>query len=87
MKEIYLLVEHGMDQGEVYILGWFDNEKKAKEVAEMKEWEAYHAAINREHSWSNHKPLPPDQTNYRRFWVKEISKYEPAPSIKPSAVH
>jgi hypothetical protein len=28
MKEIYLLIEHGIDQGEVYVLGWFDDEKK-----------------------------------------------------------
>jgi len=37
MKDIYLLIEHGMDQGEVYVLGWFDDEKRAKEVAEEKE--------------------------------------------------
>ena len=40
MKEIYLLIEHGMDQGEAYVLGWFDDRKRAQEVAEEKEWEA-----------------------------------------------
>ena len=43
MKDIYLLIEHGMDQGEVYVLGWFDDEKRAREVAEEKEWEVYRA--------------------------------------------
>lgn len=33
MSKIYLLIEHGQDQGEVYVLGWFDNERTAKNVA------------------------------------------------------
>ncbi|MDY7533010.1 hypothetical protein RGV33_15185 [Pseudomonas sp. Bout1] len=87
MKEIYLLVEHGMDQGEVYILGWFANEKTAREVAETKEWEAYHATLERGHAWSTQTPLAPDQTKYRRFWVKAISRYDSAPVSRSSAVH
>lgn len=87
MKDIYLLIEHGMDQGEVYVLGWFDDEKRAKEVAEEKEWEVYRASLKTEHPWSNHKPLPPDQTKYRRFWIKEISKFDHVPVPRSSAVH
>ncbi len=85
MNDIYLLIEHGQDQGEVYVLGWFDNEKTAKEVAQEKEWEAYRSALKSQHSWSNHPPLSPDQTEYRRFWVKAISRLERAPGS--SAVH
>jgi hypothetical protein len=87
MNNIYLLIEHGQDQGEVYVLGWFDNEKTAKEAAEEKEWEAYCAVLKSHHQWSNHKPLSPDQTKYRRFWVKEISKLERASAPRSSAVH
>ncbi|WP_223483618.1 hypothetical protein [Pseudomonas sp. A-RE-19] len=87
MKDIYLLIEHGTDQGEVYVLGWFDDEKRAKEVAEEKEWEVYRASLKTEHPWSNHKPLPPDQTKYRRFWIKEISKFDHVPVPRSSAVH
>ncbi|VVO16972.1 hypothetical protein [Pseudomonas fluorescens] len=87
MKNIYLLIEHGQDQGEVYVLGWFDNEKTAKEMAEEKEWEAYRAVLKSPHPWSNHPPLSPDQTEYRRFWVKEISKIERAPATRSFAVH
>jgi hypothetical protein len=87
MKEIYLLIEHGMDQGEVYVLGWFDDEKKAQDVAQEKEWEAYRAGLKAENSWPNQNPLPPDQTKYRRFWVKEISKFEGTSAPRSSAVH
>lgn len=87
MNTIYLLIEHGQDQGEVYVLGWFDNEKTAREVAEEKEWEAYRAVLKSPHPWSNHKPLSPDQTEYRRFWVKEISRIDRAPAPGSSAVH
>jgi len=37
MTEIYLLIAHGTDQGEAYVLGWFDDRSKAREVAEQKE--------------------------------------------------
>ena len=87
MSKIYLLIEHGQDQGEVYVLGWFDNERTAKNVAEEKEWEAYRAGLKAEHSWSNHKPLPPDQTKYRRFWIKEVSKFDSAPAPRSSTTH
>ena len=87
MNEIYLLIEHGQDQGEVYVLGWFDNEQTAKEVAQEKEWEAYRSALKSQHSWSNQPPLSPDQTEYRRFWVKAISRLERAPAPGSSAVH
>ncbi|MGX1186821.1 hypothetical protein AB7M29_004500 [Pseudomonas sp. F-14 TE3623] len=87
MKDIYLLIEHGMDQGEVYVLGWFDDEKRAKEVAEEKEWEVYRASLKTEHPWSNHKPLAPDQTKYRRFWIKEISRFDHVAVPRSSAVH
>ncbi|WP_077046625.1 hypothetical protein [Pseudomonas sp. KK4] len=87
MNNIYLLIEHGQDQGEVYVLGWFDDEKTAKDVAEEKEWEEYRASMKASHSWSNHKPLAPDQTKYRRFWIKEISKFDRVPVPRSSAVH
>lgn len=87
MKEIYLLIEHGMDQGEVYVLGWFDDKKRAIEVAEEKEWEAYRASLKAEHHWSTQKPVAPDQTKYRRYWIKEVSKFDRAPIPRSSAVH
>ena len=87
MKEIYLLIEHGIDQGEVYVLGWFDDEKRAKEIADEKEWEAYRESLKTGHAWSNHKPLSPDQTEYRRFWIKEVSKFDRVPVPRSSAVH
>ena len=87
MKDIYLLIEHGIDQGEVYVLGYFDDERKAKEVAEEKEWEAYRASLKAEHVWSSHKPLAPDKTAYRRFWIKAVSRFERVPVPRTSAVH
>ena len=87
MREIYLLIEHGVDQGEVYVLGWFDDQKLAKQVAEDKEWEAYRVSLKTKHPWSNHKPLSPDHTEYRRFWVKEISKFDAVAVPRSSAVH
>lgn len=87
MTEIYLLIAHGMDQGEAYVLGWFDDKNKAKQVAEQKEWEAYRASLKAEHPWSTHKPLAPDQTEYRRYWVKTILKIDQVPVPTSSAVH
>ena len=87
MKEIYLLIEHGLDQGEAYVLGWFDDRKRAQEVAEEKEWEAYRASLKAEHPWSHHKPISPDKTKYRRFWIKEISKFDCVAIPRSSAVH
>lgn len=87
MKDIYLLIAHGIDQGEVYVLGYFDDERRAKEVAEEKEWEAYRASLKDEHVWSSQKPLAPDKTTYRRFWIKEVSGYERMPVPRSSAVH
>ncbi|PRW85479.1 hypothetical protein C7A11_23480 [Pseudomonas simiae] len=87
MKDIYLLVEHGRDQGEVYILGWFDDKESARDVAEAKEWQAYRAALSADASWSMHAPVPPDQTKYRRFWVQEISKFTADPAPLASATH
>jgi hypothetical protein len=87
MKDIYLLIEHSMDQGEVYVLGWFEDKKMAQKVADEKEWEAYRTSFKTEHPWSNHKPLSPNQTKYRRFWIKEISKFDHVPVPRSSAVH
>ncbi|MFY0752365.1 hypothetical protein [Pseudomonas sp. NFX5] len=87
MKDIYLLVEHGRDQGEVYILGWFDDKESASDMAEAKEWQAYRAALRGDASWSMQAPIPPDQTKYRRFWVHEISKFNAAQAPLASAVH
>ncbi|MEE3508905.1 hypothetical protein QN399_22075 [Pseudomonas sp. 10C3] len=87
MENIYLLVEHGRDQGEAYVLGWFDDERRAKETANEMEWKAYRAELNRAHQWSNQQPLSPDQSDYRRFWVKEIAKLHNTSVPKSSAVH
>lgn len=87
MKEIYLLIEHGMDQGEVYVLGWFGDRKSAEKVAEEKEWEAYRASLKAEHIWSSQKPISPDKTKYRRFWIKEISRFDCVEAPRTFAVH
>ncbi|AKV07584.1 hypothetical protein B723_14610 [Pseudomonas fluorescens NCIMB 11764] len=87
MKEIYLLIEHGIDQGEVYVLGWFDDKKVANEVAEEKEWEAYRASLKAEYVWSSQKPIAPDETKYRRFWIKEVSRFDHVPVVRSAAVH
>lgn len=95
MDTIFLLVEHGRDQGEVYILGWFDDERAAKETAEAMEWKAYREESKRHHQWSSQPLLAPDQTTHRRYWVKGIARFEqayaPASTSKtvttPTAVH
>ena len=87
MNDIYLLVEHGRDQGEVYILGWFDDKKNASDIAEAKEWQAYRDALNAESSWSLQAPIPPDQTKYRRYWVQAVSKFEMGQTHRASAGH
>ncbi|MCF8994428.1 hypothetical protein GIV29_09950 [Pseudomonas carnis] len=87
MKDIYLLVEHGADQGEVYILGWFDDQKSAADIAEAKEWRASREALNTEHSGSRKNPVPPDQTKYRRYWIQSVSKFS-VPTIQATpALH
>ena len=78
MDTIFLLVEHGRDQGEVYIHGWFDDERAAKETAEAMEWKAYREESKRHHQWSSQPLLAPDQPTHRRFWVKGIAKMEQA---------
>ncbi|MEX5552340.1 hypothetical protein Q1J58_12555 [Pseudomonas pergaminensis] len=87
MNDIYLLVEHGRDQGEVYILGWFDDKESARDMAEAKEWQAYRAALSGDVSWAMQTPIPPDQTKYRRFWVQEISRFNAVQTHQASAVH
>ena len=39
MTDIYLLIASGTDQSDAYVLGWFDDRNKAREVAEQKEWD------------------------------------------------
>jgi len=87
MENIYLLVEHGRDQGEVYVLGWFDNEQGAKEAAIKMEWDAYRAELKRPKQWTAQEPLSPDQSEYRRFWVKGVAKLHHASVPASSAVH
>ncbi|MBC3375034.1 hypothetical protein HU762_13865 [Pseudomonas sp. SWRI92] len=87
MTEIYLLIANGSEQGEPYVLGWFDDRNKAREVAEQKEWEAYRARLKAEHPWSSYKPLAPDKTEYRRYWIKTISKFEYVSVPRSLALH
>ncbi|MDB6444710.1 MULTISPECIES: hypothetical protein [Pseudomonas] len=87
MTEIYLLIAHSTDQSEPYVLGWFDDRHKAREVAEQKEWEAYRASLKSGHLWSTQKPLAPDQTDYRRYWIKTISKFDHVPVPRSWALH
>jgi hypothetical protein len=87
MNDIYLLIEHGIDQGEVYVLGWFEDKKIADEVAEEKEWEAYRASLKAEHTWSNPEPVSPADTTYRRFWIQQVSKIGRIPTAKSLRVH
>lgn len=84
---IFLLVEHGRDQGEVSVLGWFDDERAAQDTAEAMEWKAYRDEAKRHHQWSSQPLLPPDQTPHRRFWVKGISKFSHTPAPRSWAVH
>ncbi len=84
---IFLLVEHGRDQGEVCVLGWFDNERAAKDTAEAMEWKAYREQTKRDHQWAGAPVLAPDQTTHRRFWVKGISKFAHTPAPRSWAVH
>ena len=87
MYDIYLLVEHGREQGEVSVLGWFDNEGAAKDTAEAMEWKAYREASKRQQHWSGQPLLAPDQTPHRRFWVKGISKFSHTPAPRSWALH
>jgi len=87
MTDIYLLIASGTDQSDAYVLGWFDDRNKAREVAEQKEWEAYRASLKAETRWSSHKPLAPDKTEYRRYWIKTVSKFEYVSVPRSLAVH
>lgn len=87
MTDIYLLIASGTDQSDAYVLGWFDDRNKAREVAEQKEWEAYRASLKAENRWSSHKPLAPDKTEYRRYWIKTVSKFEYVSVPRSLAVH
>jgi hypothetical protein len=75
MDNIYLLVEHGRDQGEVYVLGWFEDERRARQAAEAMEWEAYRAELKSKTSWTGETPVAPDKASHRRFWVKGVTKF------------
>ncbi len=87
MTDIYLLIASGTDQSDAYVLGWFDDRNKAREAAEQKEWEAYRASLKAEHPWSSQKPLAPDKTEYRRYWIKTVSKFEHVSVPRSLAVH
>jgi hypothetical protein len=87
MDTIFLLVEHGREQGEVYVLGWFDDEKTAKDTAEAMEWKTYREEIKRQGQWSSQGPLSPAETVHRRFWVKQIAKFGHTFTQKSAAVH
>lgn len=87
MDTIFLLVEHGREQGEVYVLGWFDNERTAKDTAEAMEWKTYREEMKRQQQWSSREPLSPAETSHRRFWVKNIAKFGHSFPQKSAAVH
>ncbi len=87
MYDIFLLVEHGRDQGEVSVLGWFDDERAAKDTAQAMEWKAYREEAKRQHQWSSKPLLAPNETSHRRFWVKAISRFTHTPAPRSWAVH
>ncbi|MFF7708719.1 hypothetical protein [Pseudomonas sp. NPDC007930] len=85
MDNIYLLIEHGREQGEAYVLGWFDSEAIAKEAAIKLEWDAYREALKHD-GWGGEAVLPPDQAESKRFWVKPLSKF-PYAGVRPAGLH
>lgn len=74
-NDIYLLIEHGREYGEAYVLGWFDDEATAREAALKLEWDAYRAELKRPSGWLNEKPVPPGEAEYKRYWVKPLSRF------------
>lgn len=86
MDNIYVLIEHGQEQGEAYLLGWFDSEATAQEAAVKMEWEAYREALRHERFWSE-EPLPPDQAERKRFWVKALPRFPYAEVPRGIGVH
>jgi len=85
-NDIYLLIEHGREYGEAYVLGWFDNEATAREAALRMEWDAYRAELKRPSGWLNEKPVPPSEAEYKRYWVKPLSRFDYGPA-RPEVVH
>lgn len=73
MEDIFLLVEHSRDRGEVHVLGWFATETEAREAAQALEWQALRAAMKIK--GVDHQATAPIQATYRRYWVKGISRY------------
>ncbi|UFH51484.1 hypothetical protein [Pseudomonas sp. KNUC1026] len=73
MEDIFLLVEHSRDRGEVHVLGWFSTETEAREAAQALEWQAYRTALKIK--GVSHGAVPPGEATYRRYWVKGISRY------------
>ncbi|MBA1241974.1 MULTISPECIES: hypothetical protein [Pseudomonas] len=86
-NDIYLLIEHGREYGEAYVLGWFENEATAREAALKMEWDAYRAELRHPSGWFNEKPVPPSEADYKRYWVKPLSKFAYAPVEMPAQVH
>ncbi|UFH48231.1 hypothetical protein [Pseudomonas sp. KNUC1026] len=87
MDNIYVLIEHGQEQGEAYLLGWFDSEATAQEAAVKMEWEAYREALKHERFWSGEPLLPPDQAEHKRFWVKPLPRFPYAEVPRGAGVH
>lgn len=87
MENIYLLIEHGREQGEAYVLGWFESETTAREAATKMEWDAYRNALKHDHQWSSEPVLPPDRADHKRFWVKPLSKFPYATTPRSAGLH
>ncbi|MBD1589962.1 hypothetical protein [Pseudomonas typographi] len=87
MDNIYLLIEHGREHGEAYVLGWFDSEATAKQAATQLEWDAYREALKHEYNWASEQLLPPDQAEYKRFWVKPLQKFPYAAAPRSGGLH
>lgn len=86
-NNIYLLIEHGREYGEAYVLGWFDNEATAREAALKLEWEAYRSELRRPSGWLHEKPVPPGEAEYTRYWVKALGRFEYAGISEGKRVH
>lgn len=82
MEDIFLLVEHSRDLGEVHVLGWFATEVQAREAAEALEWQA-----RRDAEQLRATAQPVDSARSRRYWVKGISRFKSGALASSTTLH